>query len=147
MNPENLAVYPRRIGSNRTNPYMKPGGYRDIGRGGLKSFDTRHCRNGNPVTAPAGELAGQLQAVIPFLQNTVTQVAQNPLAPPPPNPNTLANNIINFLFVNAGRDIPAPPCVDQGPFTVREGKITTQGETSQYPHVREAASSTSTPTG
>ena len=146
MNPENLAVYPRRLGSNRPNPYMKPNGYLDIGRGGLKSYETRHCGRGNPVTAPAEQLSDQLQAVLPFLQNTVTQVTQNPLTPPPPNPDTLANNIINFLFVNAGRNLPAPPCVNQGPYTVREGRITTQGETTQYPHVREAASSTSAPT-
>jgi virulence factor Mce-like protein len=147
LNPENLAVYPRRIGSNRTNAYIKPGGYLDIGRGGLLSYDTRHCRNGNPAIQPASELAGALQSVLPFLQNTVQQTTTNPLAPPPPNPNNLANNIINFVFSNAGRDIPAPRCVDQGPYTTREGKITTTGETTKYPHVREAASSTRTPAG
>jgi phospholipid/cholesterol/gamma-HCH transport system substrate-binding protein len=146
MNPENLAVYPRRIGSNRPNPYMKPGTYRDIGRGGLKSYETRHCGRPNPATDGAETLSNQLEAVIPFLQNVVQQTTTNPLQPPPPNPDTLAGNILSFVFAGAGRDVPAPPCVNQGPYTVREGRITTQGETTQYPHVREAASSTSAPT-
>ena len=146
MNPENLAVYPRRLGSNRPNPYMKPRGYDNLPEG-LLSYDTRHCRNGNPVTQPAGELAAALQQTLPILQNTVQQVTTNPLAPPPPTPNGLANNITNFVFNNAGRNIPAPRCVDQGPFTVNEGKLTTRGETTKFPHVREARSSTSTPQG
>jgi hypothetical protein len=140
-------VYPRRIGSNRTNPYMKPSGYRNIATGGLLSFDTRHCRNGNPVTQSAGELASALTQVMPILQNTIGAVQSNPLSPPPPTGAGLADNILNFVFANAGREIPAPRCVDQGPFTVNEGKITTQGETTKYPHVREAKSSTSTPAG
>jgi virulence factor Mce-like protein len=147
LTPENAAVYPRRIGSNRTNPYMKPGGYANIGRGGLLSYDTRHCRNGNPVGQSVGELAASLEQVLPFLQNVVPQVTSNPLAPPPPTPTGVATNIANFVFGNAGREIPAPRCVDQGPFTVNEGKLTTRGETTKFPHVREARTSTSTPQG
>jgi phospholipid/cholesterol/gamma-HCH transport system substrate-binding protein len=147
MNPENLAVYPRRIGSNRTNPYMKPGTYREIARGGLRSYDTRHCGSGNPDTAPEQQLAGLLQQALPILQQPPPTGPPNPLAPPPPNPNTLADNILSFLFNNAGREIPAPRCVDQGPYTVNEGKITTTGETTKFPHVREARSSTSSPRG
>ena len=30
LNPENLAAYPRRLGSNRPNPYQLPGGYRKL---------------------------------------------------------------------------------------------------------------------
>jgi hypothetical protein len=57
QNPENLAVYPRRIGSNRRTPYLRPRGFDDLDRGGLLSFDTRHCRNGNPNVADAQQLA------------------------------------------------------------------------------------------
>ena len=146
QNPENLAVYPRRIGSNRTNPYMKPRGY-DALPEGLLSYETRHCRQGNPDVGTVGELAGLLQQTLPFLQNLPPAGApQNPLAAPPPSPNQLAANIQSFIFANAGREVPAPRCVFQGPFTVNEGRITTQGETTQYPHVREARSGTSTPT-
>ena len=147
MNPENLAVYPRRIGSNRPNPYMKPGAYRDIGRGGLKVYESRQCGRPNPATDGADALSNQLEAVLPYLQNVVQQTTTNPLQPPPPDPDTLAGNILSFVFAGAGREVPAPPCVNQGPFTVREGRITARGETTQYPRVREAASSTSAPTG
>ena len=47
LNPENLAVYPRRIGSNRTNPYTKPGLSKQL-RGGMDVFDDRHCGAGQP---------------------------------------------------------------------------------------------------
>jgi len=145
LNPETLAVYPRRIGSNRTNPYMKPGGYRNLGSGGLLSYDTRHCGNGNPVTQSQQELSAGLRERLPFLQNSGEQVQTNPLSPPPPNPDTLAANIDTFVFDNAGRNVPRPRCADQGPFTVNEGVITAQGEITKYPHVREAASSTRSP--
>ena len=147
VNPENLAVYPRRIGSNRTNPYMKPGGYSNLASGGLLSYLTQHCGNGYPATQPQPELAAGLKAVLPILQNAGTAAPPNPLAPPPPDPNTLADNILRYAFSGAGRNIPAPRCADQGPYTVREGNLVVSGETTKYPHVREAASSTSAPQG
>jgi phospholipid/cholesterol/gamma-HCH transport system substrate-binding protein len=145
LNPENLAVYPRRIGSNRTNPYMKPRGYDNLTRGGLLSYETRHCANGNPDVADAGTLAQQLQQVLPILQQPAPTGPPNPLAPPPPTPEGLAGNILSFVFTNAGREIPAPRCQYQGPFTTRDGALVARGETTQYPHVREASSSTSNP--
>jgi phospholipid/cholesterol/gamma-HCH transport system substrate-binding protein len=145
MNPENLAVYPRRLGSNRTNPYVKPEGYLNVGRGGMLSYETRHCRNGNPAVEPAGELAGLLQQVLPILNQPAPIGPPNPLAPPLPTGSSLAGNILNFVFANAGRNVPNVPCRYQGPYTVTEGKITPTGETTQYPHVREARSSTSRP--
>jgi virulence factor Mce-like protein len=148
QNPENLAVYPRRIGSNRTNPYLRPRGYDDLDRGGLQSFETRHCRSGNPTVADATELAGLLQqSGLPGLADVVPTpgATPNPLAAPTPDPNVLAGNILQFVFANAGRDVPAPPCREQAPYTTREGAITTRGETSKYPRVREGRSGTSTP--
>jgi phospholipid/cholesterol/gamma-HCH transport system substrate-binding protein len=144
LNPENVAVYPRRIGSNRTNPYIKPEGYLNLGRGGLLSYETRHCRNGNPATQPVGEIAGLLGQLLPILQNPAPP-DDNPLTPDPPTPEGLAGNILSFVFANAGRDIPAVRCQYQGPFTVEEGRIGTRGETTQYPHVREARTSTRAP--
>jgi virulence factor Mce-like protein len=51
LNPENLAVYPRRIGTNRTNPYTKPGAFRNLAKG-LDSFEVRHCGRGVPTLSP-----------------------------------------------------------------------------------------------
>jgi ABC-type transporter Mla subunit MlaD len=147
QNPENLAVYPRRIGSNRTNPYMFPRGYDNLDRGGLLSYETRHCSgneaNGNPLPPTQADLANGLQQVLPILQNPPAAVPGNPLASATPDPTELAGNILRFVFANAGREVPAPPCRQQPNYNVREGDIVTQGgESSQYPHVREAASST-----
>ena len=47
LNPENLAVYPRRIGTNRPNAYAKPGNFRQL-RQGLPVFDNRACGSGVP---------------------------------------------------------------------------------------------------
>jgi virulence factor Mce-like protein len=42
LSPESLAQYALRLGSNRTNPYTAPGGFRRLAQG-LLSFETRHC--------------------------------------------------------------------------------------------------------
>ena len=116
-----------------------------VGRGGMLSYETRHCRNGNPAVAPAGELAGLLQQVLPILNQPAPVGPPNPLTPAPPTGPSLAGNILNFVFANSGRDVGNVPCRSQGPFTATEGKFTPQGETTQYPHVREARSSTRRP--
>ncbi|CAA9524628.1 MAG: virulence factor Mce family protein [uncultured Solirubrobacteraceae bacterium] len=145
QNPENLAVYPRRIGSNRTNVMTKPRFYDDIDRG-LDSFETRHCRQGNPSTADAQELAKTLTDQLPILQNPPPSGPPNPLQPPPPTGPSLAGNILAFVFANAGRDVPAPPCREQPPYRVAEGKyVPAGGELTKYPKVRPAASSTRNP--
>ncbi|HEX2084839.1 MAG TPA: MlaD family protein [Solirubrobacteraceae bacterium] len=151
QNPENLAAYPRRIGSNRTNPYMFPLGYANVDRTGpddpgLLSFETRHCTRPNPTTEPDQALADALQQVLPILQQPPPSGPPDPLAPPPPTPGGLAGNILSFVFNNAGRDTPAPPCVYQGDWRLAEGeRVDEGGELTQYPHVREAPSSTSNP--
>ncbi|HEV2814131.1 MAG TPA: MlaD family protein [Solirubrobacteraceae bacterium] len=153
QNPENLAVYPRRIGSNRPNAYMKPRGFDNLDRTsaqdpGLLAYETRHCGRPNPTTDPPEALADALQQVLPILQQPPPTGPPNPLEPPPPTPEGLAGNIAAFFFNNAGRDVPAPPCVSQGPFRTAEGELVDDGgELTQYPHVREAASSTSNPDG
>jgi virulence factor Mce-like protein len=146
QNPENYAVYPRRIGSNRTNPMMAPRGFDNITRGGMLSYETRHCRSGNPVTAPAEELATLLQNQLPILQQVPPSGPPNPLTPTPPSPNDLAANILNFAFSNAGRDVPNVPCREQPPFRINEGKYVTRGgQVTKYAQVKPAASSTRTP--
>jgi virulence factor Mce-like protein len=110
FNPENLAVYPRRIGSNRPNAYAKSGNFRLL-RQGMPVFDNRRCGAG-----------------IPTVTNT-------PLPPLPPAvgdlvPQALLNNIIEFGYGGVNGKAPAPPCRLQG-------KYNFGGETTQYPHVRE----------
>src|SRR5205085_12483764 len=109
LNPEVLAVYPHRLGSNRTNPYTKPGGLLDLNTG-LLSFETRHC--GNPQVpvlgdTPAGGLLAQLL------------------------PPALKSLIVGFVFGtenNPSKAGLAPPCKKQS-------KYTFNGRTTEYPQV------------
>src|SRR5215217_1509587 len=58
FNPENLAAYPRRLGSNRPNAYQLPGGYRKLS-GGLEVYESRHCGRTAPTisTEPPAPVA------------------------------------------------------------------------------------------
>jgi phospholipid/cholesterol/gamma-HCH transport system substrate-binding protein len=110
FNPENLAVYPRRLGSNRPNAYAKSGNFLQL-KQGMPVFENRHCLNGNPL------------------------ITNTPLPPLPPAvgdlvPDELLENIREFAFAGAGRATPAPPCRLQGRYDFG-------GEVTQYPHVRE----------
>jgi virulence factor Mce-like protein len=110
LNAENLAVYPRRIGTNRPNAYVKPNNFAQLANG-MPVFDNRSCGAGVP---------------------TVTNVPAPPLPPIVGDlvPDALLNNIITFAFNGTNGGGAAPPCRLQGPFTFN-------GETTQYPHVRE----------
>jgi phospholipid/cholesterol/gamma-HCH transport system substrate-binding protein len=113
INPEVLAVYPRRLGPNRTNPYTKPGGLSSL-VGGLQSFETRHCGVlGVPVIAatPAGSLLDQLL------------------------PTTLKDLITGFVFGNANNPSAlglATPCKKQSKFTFN-GRTTDFPQVTAYP--------------
>jgi phospholipid/cholesterol/gamma-HCH transport system substrate-binding protein len=89
-NPENLAVYPRRIATNRPNPYTFPDAFKNLAAG-LLSYETRQCGSG-PV---------------PTL---VTD--PNPLIPP-----ALAQNVQKYFFgTTSNGAVAAPACKQQGKF-------------------------------
>jgi phospholipid/cholesterol/gamma-HCH transport system substrate-binding protein len=70
LNPENLAIYPTRISSNRSNPYVAPLGYKTFP---IKVFGTYACTN-NPVPP----LAPNAAEIIPqSLVDLVNQFAYN----------------------------------------------------------------------
>jgi virulence factor Mce-like protein len=52
LGPGSAAAYPGRLRVNRSNPYIKPGGYLKLA-GGLDSFETRQCSTGATATFPA----------------------------------------------------------------------------------------------
>jgi phospholipid/cholesterol/gamma-HCH transport system substrate-binding protein len=65
-NPENLAVYPRRLATNRPNPYYFPDAFKGLASG-LPSYETRQCSASgaltlvpNPTLIPA-DLAANVQ--------------------------------------------------------------------------------------
>ena len=61
LNPENLAAYPRRLGTNRPNPYTQPGMFNKL-RSGLEVYEDRHC--GRALPGISNE-AGPLPQVVP----------------------------------------------------------------------------------
>jgi hypothetical protein len=116
VNPEALAAYPKRISTNRSNPYFAPLGYKDLPTG-LKVFGTYLCTT-NPVP-------------------TVTQTTD------PLNPGV--GDITNLIspdefklidqFIYGGQppgNVAAPPCREQAPL----GSLL--GQLGKYPHVTEA---------
>jgi phospholipid/cholesterol/gamma-HCH transport system substrate-binding protein len=134
FNPENLAVYPRRLGTNRPNAYTKPNAFDKL-RTGLESYETRQC--GRPLPLLTNTPSPMQAPTLPELSLPVT------VPPSPPWTEGVVDGLFSYtdqLFADIqrfafngvqGRTGPAPPCVQQGPFTV-------QGETSQYPHVKPA---------
>jgi virulence factor Mce-like protein len=93
LGPESLAIYTKRIGTNRANPYFQPGAFRTLGNGGLKVFEGGSCADSAPsVSGPPNE--------------TISQ--------------TLIEQLIQFHIANAPKTpnvVPAPACNQQGPFT------------------------------
>ena len=87
VNPENLAAYPTRIETNRSNPYLEPGGYAKLATG-LEVFGRYLCTS-NPV-AP---LAPDIAALVP--QETV--------------------DLVNRIAYDGEGPVPAPPCKEQAP--------------------------------
>ena len=89
LNPENLAAYPRRLPSNRSNPYTEPGGYSQL-PGGLPVFGRYLCEAAGP--------ASFLGPVSPLL------------------PADLRALIEQFAFAGSTTGaVPAPPCREQAP--------------------------------
>jgi phospholipid/cholesterol/gamma-HCH transport system substrate-binding protein len=128
LNAENLAAYPRRLGTNRPNAYQLPGGYKRLSSH-LQVYENRHCGRTLPTIAdtpppvassPTGGLPVPVPTVIPV-----------PTAVPPAVSGitqSLIDRINQFAFPAQGQ-APAPPCDKQGNFN--EG-----GESTQYPHVK-----------
>ncbi len=126
FNPENLAVYPRRIGSNRPNPYMFPRGFDKLRPGGAEVYEDGHCGRAVPS-------AGNLPLTVPDVTVPVPTVVA---APPTAEqlqalvPDELLGRINTFAFAGApAGSVPAPPCSRQAPYDYG-------GEATQYPHVK-----------
>jgi virulence factor Mce-like protein len=132
FNPENLAVYPRRLPTNRPNPYAFPGNFNQL-RSGMPQFETRHCNRGGLPTISNTPQQVSPPAPLPELSLPV------PVPSPAPDagvvdglfklPDSLVNDILRFAFPKGTTDAAAPPCKQQPPFVF-------QGEVSQFPHVK-----------
>ena len=89
INPENLAAYPTRISSNRSNPYVEPLGYKNFP---LHVFGKYTCTtHGIPTLTPPAAIPPPLQGILP--------------------PGLLPL-VQQFAFAGG---VPAPPCTEQPP--------------------------------
>ena len=118
---------------------MKPAGYRDVGRGGLRGLRDAPLRQRQPGDrGRRGARRRSSRRSSRSCRARSRQVTPNPLAPPAAGPRH-AGREHPELRVRQRRAAtsPAPRCLNQGPYTRARGqRITTSGETTQYPHVR-----------
>jgi virulence factor Mce-like protein len=112
LNPENLAAYPKRIRTNRSNPYVAPGGYAKYP---IKVFGTYLCTD-NPIPSLLNPSL-PLPAGIPPIPDLTT------LLPP-----ALFNGVSQFALANPT----APPCTEQAP----NGRLV--GQSGKYAQVKAA---------
>lgn len=108
LGPEALAVYPDRLTSNRTNPYVAPNGALKVA-GGLDSFEVRQCSSG--------------------IDAEITNGGPDPLD------SELFDQVKLFAFSDEASTttLPAPPCTEQDPVS----SIGDIPELSDYLHVYE----------
>ncbi len=124
--PEGLAVYTKRIGTNRANPYFQPGGFRTLGNGGLQVFSTAACADSAPSVDPASANGVVSKELLEQLTGrwTETKPGKPPVHQEEPavanGPESTTNTVA------------APACNQQAPFTW-------EGVTSQFPHVTPPA--------
>jgi phospholipid/cholesterol/gamma-HCH transport system substrate-binding protein len=92
LGPESLALYPSRIGTDRSNPYFHTGAFRSL-PSGLPVFSSSSCSDSAPsVSGPSNETISE---------STIEQIIEFGVANKPGTSNKVA----------------APPCNQQGPFT------------------------------
>ena len=91
VNPENFAVYPYRLPTNRPNPYAFPRNFDNLPQG-MPAYETRQCgRNGGAT---------------PTIVNPLLDIL----------PQELQDNIQKYAFGPVGQAVPAPPCKQQPKF-------------------------------
>jgi ABC-type transporter Mla subunit MlaD len=148
MNPitaENLAIYPRRLPTNRPNPYQHPNAFDQLAQG-LYSYETRQCLDGRGVPAFAtpdlllgavGGSTNSLTALLPeplrsLSSEQATQLVSvmDTFVAPALQLDLLTNLLGGSLTTGLLGNI-APPCKQSPDFTTRAG-------THQYPQIEAA---------
>ena len=151
LNPENLAVYPNRLPTNRPNPYRQPGGFDELQQG-LAVYEDRQCNASNllptvtntpleivntvvdavPTTVPVPDIVNGIVQLPPIGLPPIPQVPLTPEQAEALIPDALLQQIQQYAFGTPGAGVVAPPCRKQAPFTFG-------GQTTQYPHVNARA--------
>ena len=107
LSPENLAAYPVRLASNRSNAYTFPNAT-------LKLSELLTPTGGPPVFRSSSCSTGIRPKLSPDAAATIGQ--------------TLYDNINKFVFLGDPANVPAPRCIQQAPFTA-------SGRTSSFPQI------------
>ena len=119
FNPEMLAMYPRRIGSNRANPYQFPDAFKQLAQG-LPQYETRQCGAGEPSTTQS-----LVDSVLSLAPNPVPSIIGRPA-------DQIVQDIQKFVFGGGPNGVvPAPPCKLQPDFVY-------QGKRTHFPQVGPA---------
>jgi virulence factor Mce-like protein len=92
LSPQGLAVYSQRIGTDRANPYFKPGAFSALGSG-LQVFSSGSCASSAP------SVSGPPNATVS--QSIIEQLVELHIANAPES---------------ATNSVPAPSCLQQSPF-------------------------------
>lgn len=93
FSPEGLALYPRRLATNRANPYRHPNQLQQLSSG-LPTFEERQCASGpRPVPNFPPNFAEIVGGISP----------------------DAADLLLEFAFRDDPANVPAPPCRAQGP--------------------------------
>jgi phospholipid/cholesterol/gamma-HCH transport system substrate-binding protein len=135
LNPENLAVYPRRLPTNRPNPYRLPNGFDEL-KNGLPVYEDRQCNAANTLPSitnvPIDAANTVTQTVSDATGTTLPPIPQVPLTPAQAQaliPDSLLQQIEHYAFLDgAPVSAMAASCKKQGPWDFN-------GSKSQYPHV------------
>ena len=128
LNPESLAVYAGKVGTNRPNAYPLAGNYNSLAAG-LPVFSTAGCANEAPsVNGPPDETVSE-SLILKLIKFKVVnrpeafsgfKAAGNP---------TAEKELAEAEGAPAGTNqVPAPACTQQGPNSFN-------GKLSQFPHV------------
>ena len=120
FSPEMMSAFPRRLASNRTNPYIEPKGYLNLPTG-LESFETAQCTGGINAILDLASASNP-----DFNSHTDGDVAAA---------QDLLDRMQEFVFVNTtqSNDVPRPGCDKQAAQPSIGGAFE---EFSDYLHVR-----------
>ena len=129
--PESFATYGNRLRMNRTNPYIKPGGYARLAQG-LEGFETSQCTGGIEATLPSRADAES----DPDFSARVQDYADSNLLSPEPDvaPGFLYDLLREYGFntEQSTAAIPGAKCLKQGPYT----SVGQPKEQTDYQHFR-----------
>ena len=136
LNPENLAVYPNRLPTNRPNPYTKPGHF-DALQQGLPVYEDRQCNASNliptvtnvplqlvndvvdavPTAIPIPPIVGGIVQLPPIGLPPLPQVPLTPEQAEALIPDALLAQIQQYAFGGGRAGSSRAACRKQGPFT------------------------------